>query len=138
MERRRDSVLRGVVDQVHPPLTAAGFGITDRGSHPEVHWVEYRATSSANPPLAPAARLVLSHFLDRPSMAVSLRWYRDTSPRTAAVATETWTYAPGTDRTADGAVLAPSVVVWISAAITHGPTRPGAARNGGWSLLSSR
>jgi hypothetical protein len=50
MERRRDVVLRGVVDQVQPPLTAAGFGITDRGSHPEVHWVEYRAPDSANQP----------------------------------------------------------------------------------------
>jgi hypothetical protein len=130
MERRRDVLLRGVVDQVHPPLTAAGFGITDRGSHPEVHWVEYRTAAVANQPRTVAARLVLSHFLDRPSVAASLRWYRGASPRTAAVETEAWAYEPGTDRTPDGTVLAAVVAAWISAAVTHGPTRPGAARNG--------
>jgi hypothetical protein len=105
-------------------MTAAGSDPGPGQLHTRQRYIpSVRVRFAATRPTTSAARLVLSHFLDRPSVAASLRWYRDTSPRTAAVTTEAWAYEPGTDRTPDGTRLAPAVAAWIRAAVTSGPTR---------------
>jgi hypothetical protein len=130
MERRRDRLLRGVVDQVQPALLAAGFGLADRGSHPEVHWVEYRAAHSRSSTTAPQARVMLAHVLDNHTLGASVRWYHGAAFRAAALTQHAWAYAPGSDRTPEGTGLAPAVAAWIRATLIHGPTRGGTSGNG--------
>src|SRR3954464_6539767 len=121
MERRRDGLLRGVVDHVQASLTTSGFRLTDRGTHPEVHWVEYRAREATSLTPARETRIVLSHYMAQRSVAAGIRWYEEPSPRAVAHATQGWEYRAGTGQTGGGEGLAPTVAGWITAAVSRGP-----------------
>jgi hypothetical protein len=127
MDQRRDRLLRGVVDQAQPVLTACGFGLADRGTHPEAHWVEY---SSVGPPTAFHTRVMLTHVLENHTLGASVRWYRGAAPRSAARTAQAWSYQPGSDRLPNDDLLASAVAAWIQAAVASGPPRADAERNG--------
>jgi hypothetical protein len=114
-------MLRSVVDQVHPALMGYGLRLTDRGSHPDVNWVEYQATPVAGGLTARQTRLIVSHFMAHRSVAVGLCWYDNLAPRAAARASQGWEYRPGTDQTFSGRTLASDVAAWVSAAMVRGP-----------------
>jgi hypothetical protein len=130
LERRRDTLLRGVVDQVQSTLVRSGFQLSQRGMHPEVHWVEYRAAGGADRPTVPQPCVMLAHVLDNHTLGASVRWYHGAAPRAAARTAQAWTYQPGSDRLLNDDLLASTVAAWVQAAVASGPPSEGAGRNG--------
>ncbi len=120
MERRRDWLLRSVVDHVQPAARAYGFTPRERGSHPQVRWVEFtRPPRGRWPAAAREARLLVYHLSDYHEVGAGLHW-RDPSGRPTR-RSYVWRYEPGTAQTPDGRPLPTAIRGWVEEAIAGAP-----------------
>jgi class 3 adenylate cyclase len=104
MERRRDRVLRDLIDEVQPVLAAQAFRLAERGVQGDCRWVEFaRPTPTGaecavrdDSPAAPAAPSVaFLHVADLQRIGARCRWPHPLgSPLPSRLAAQFWPCQP--------------------------------------------
>ncbi|HEY7060996.1 MAG TPA: hypothetical protein VII06_05925 [Chloroflexota bacterium] len=125
MERRRDLVLRTLVDEVQPVLAAQAFRLADRGIEGDCRWVEFAREPAAGaaggeapaPPDRPS--LAFLHVADLGRIGARSRWPGPLgSPLPGRLAAQFWPCPPdGLAATPRREALVIAVRAWVAAAL---------------------
>jgi hypothetical protein len=119
VDRRNDSLFRGLVDCVLPGLAHREFTLEDRGTFGELRWVEF-ARRRSDPRVAQLSEqnLVLYHLAEHQHVGARLtqRNVIGSAP-TQPLAAEVWPYAVDAPLTPDGHSISTLMYDWVAAVV---------------------
>jgi hypothetical protein len=114
-ERRRDLLLRNVVDEVQVSVAPHGFTLWDRGTMGEYRWVEFtRRYHALEPPFIGQQSLIVYHLADHQHIGARLELRSlasSVAPR--RLASQLWRYEPGQTTTPEGEDLSAAMRNWV-------------------------
>jgi hypothetical protein len=118
LQRRRDVLLWGVVRLLLPTLRARGFHLSHRGACGRYRWVEsVRRVPGAQGIPPGEQRLLLYHLADQQLLGVSLRQRSLLEAVPVRLASQVWSYQPGTLATVERADLPSALQAWLATAL---------------------
>ena len=119
MERRRDDLLRNVVDHVKPNLVEQGFTLHERRTFRECRWVEFARMPRRSADDSGAEQTLALYHLPQSRLFEARLEHRDAggSFSSSRSTLSVWPYEPRTRLTPDGQKLPSAVRAWVERAV---------------------